>query len=135
MAKEFTYRGKTIEELMKMPLEEVIKLLPARARRTIKRGQLRKNPKLYKRILEARKAVDAGEKQKPIKTHRRDFIILPLMVGLKIGVHNGKEFQEVLIKPEMIGHPLGEYAMTRKMVKHSSPGVGASRSSRFVPVK
>ena len=63
------------------------------------------------------------------------FIILPIMIGLTIKVHNGKEFHEVLIKNSMIGHLLGEYALTRRMVKHSSPGVGASRSSKFVPVK
>jgi small subunit ribosomal protein S19 len=135
MAKQFTYRGKSIEDLKKMSLDEVIKLLPARARRSINRGQLKKNQRLYKRIIEARKAVDLETQQKVIKTHRRDFIILPIMIGLKINVHNGKEFNEVLIKPEMIGHPLGEYALTRRMVKHSTPGVGASRSSKFVPVK
>ncbi len=135
MVREFNYRGKKIEELIKMPLDEVIKLMPARARRAIKRGLLKNNPRLVKRIKEARKTVDSGKPQNDIKTHRRSFIILPIMVGLTIKVHNGKEFYEVLIKNSMIGHALGEYAMTRKMVKHSSPGVGASRSSKFVPVK
>lgn len=135
MAKKFTYRGKTIEELNDMPMKELVKLLPARARRTIKRGQLKKNPKLMKRIKQERKTIGSEQQQKLIKTHSRNFIIIPIMVGLKINVHNGKEFHEVLILPEMIGHTLGEFAMTRKMVKHSSPGVGASRSSKFVPVK
>ena len=62
-------------------------------------------------------------------------IILPEMVGVKIGVYNGKEYTPVEVKPEMIGHRLGEFALTRKPVKHSSPGFGATRSSKFVPLK
>jgi small subunit ribosomal protein S19 len=70
-----------------------------------------------------------------IKTHVRDMIILPEMVGIKIGVHNGKEFVTVEIKPEMIGHYLGEFAITNKPVRHGTPGIGASRSSMYVPLK
>ena len=72
---------------------------------------------------------------KPIRTHLRDFIILPQMVGLTFNVYNGKEFSQVRVMPEMIGHYLGEYAPTEKVVRHSAPGVGATRSSQFVPLK
>ena len=57
------------------------------------------------------------------------------MVGLEFEIYNGKEFNRVEIKPEMIGQYLGEYSMTRKIVKHSAPGVGATRSSLFIPIK
>ena len=70
-----------------------------------------------------------------IKTHVRDLIILPEMVGLKIMIHNGKEFVSVEMKPEMIGHYLGEFAITNKPVRHGTPGIGASRSSMYVPLK
>jgi small subunit ribosomal protein S19 len=62
-------------------------------------------------------------------------IVLPEFVGRTIGVHNGQMFINVEIKAEMIGHYLGEYAMTRRSVTHSGPGVGATKSSKHVPLK
>lgn len=61
--------------------------------------------------------------------------VLPEMIGLVFSIYNGKEFVDVEVGPEMIGHFLGEFALTRKPVKHSAPGVGATRSSLFVPIK
>jgi small subunit ribosomal protein S19 len=72
---------------------------------------------------------------KPIRTHARDMVILPEMVGTTIAVHNGKEFVPVEIVPEMIGHRLGEFAITNKRVVHGRPGVGATKSSMYVPLK
>lgn len=135
MAKEFKYRGKSIEELVSLSPKELSSLLPSRSRRSIKRGLLKKNPKLVKKIEESYKLVKEGKPQKKIRTHNRSFIVIPKMIGLKVSIHNGKEFNEVLIKPEMIGHMLGEYSMTRKMVKHGGPGIGASRSSKAVKAK
>ncbi|MCD6557782.1 MAG: 30S ribosomal protein S19 [Candidatus Aenigmarchaeota archaeon] len=129
MAIKFTYRGKTLEELKKMSLDDFIALLPARQRRSLKRGLSPRQKKLLKKI-----RMFKG-KDKLIRTHARDMVILPEMVGSKIGVHNGKEFKTVEITPEMIGHYLGEFAQTRKPVKHSAPGFGATRSSKFVPLK
>ncbi len=127
MPKIFTYRGKTLEEMKKMTLEEFARLLPARERRSLlKRGLTEQQKILLKKLRSGKEFV---------KTHVRDMIIIPEMVGKKIGVYNGKEFVPVEIKPEMIGHRLGEFAPTRKRVKHSSPGVGATRSSKFVPLK
>jgi small subunit ribosomal protein S19 len=60
---------------------------------------------------------------------------LPEMVGATVAVHNGKEFTAVDITPEMIGHVLGEFAITNKPVRHGTPGIGASRSSMYVPLK
>jgi len=124
--KEFTYRGYTMEELLKMPLADIIELLPARARRTYIRGL---NPE-QQTFVEKIKSSDG-----PVRTHRREIPILPEFVGKTAMVYNGKEFQQVEIKPEMIGHALGEFAMTRRGVSHSGLGVGATRSSKFMPLK
>ncbi|ACS34501.1 30S ribosomal protein S19 [Thermococcus gammatolerans] len=129
--KEFRYRGYTLDELLNMSLEEFAKLLPARQRRSLKRGLSPEQKKLLRKIRLAKK----GKYNKPIRTHSRDMIVLPEMVGITIHVHNGKEFVPIEIKPEMIGHYLGEFALTRKIVQHGSPGVGATRSSMFVAVK
>jgi small subunit ribosomal protein S19 len=124
--KEFRYRGKSLEELQALSVNELIELLPARSRRTLKRGV----PDEHKKI---RKQMATGDPN--LKTHCRDMIILPDMVNQTIKIHNGKEFSQVTIMPEMIGHYLGEFAMTRKNVAHSSPGVGATKSSANVSVK
>ena len=124
--KEFTYRGRTMDELKKMSIEEFATLLNARTRRSIKRGTTDQQ----QRFLEHLHRTD-GE----IKTHNRDMVVLPEMVGRTIRIHNGKEFQQVTIMPEMLGHYLGEFALTRKSVKHTGPGVGATRSSKFMPLK
>lgn len=125
--KEFKYRGHTLEELQSMSLDELAKVLPARARRSLKRG-LNKEEKAFLSTIE--------KKDKEVyRTHRREMLILPQFVGKKIAVHDGKEFVLVRIEPEMIGHYLGEFAMTRKSVEHSGPGVGATRSSKYIPLK
>ncbi|WP_367114344.1 30S ribosomal protein S19 [Ferroglobus sp.] len=123
--REFRYRGYTLEELQKMTLEQIAELLPARERRKLKRGLTEQEEKLLKKL----------RKKGEARTHCRDMVILPEMVGKVVYVHNGKEFVRVEIKPEMIGHRLGEFAQTRKFEKHSGPGVGATRSSKYVPLK
>jgi small subunit ribosomal protein S19 len=124
--REFIFQGYTMDELKKMTLEEIIPMLPARAKRSLRRGMKEQHQKLLK-ALEKTDGV--------VKTHRRDFIILPQVVGKKIAIYNGKEFNEIEVKPEMIGHFLGEFALTRKSVRHTGPGVGATRSSKFMPLK
>jgi len=126
--KEFSYRGLTLEELQKLSIEELMPLLTARMRRTLKRGLTIKQEKLLKDIEKTTPGT-------PIKTHCRDMIILPNFVGHTINVHNGKEFQRVDIQPDMIGHYLGEFALTRQKVVHTGPGVGATRSSKYMPLK
>jgi small subunit ribosomal protein S19 len=126
MAK-FMFRGKSFEEVKEMNLEEFSLLLKSRQRRALKRGLPEKQKKLLEKI-----------RANPRKFHRtmcREMIILPEMVGVKIGVHSGKEYVPLEIKPEMLGHRLGEFVMTRKGVRHSAPGFGATRSSKFVPLK
>ncbi|ACB08237.1 30S ribosomal protein S19 [Candidatus Korarchaeum cryptofilum] len=130
-SREFRYRGYTLEQLQTMTLDELANVMPSRIRRTLKRGLSIENKKLLDKI---RKYKAMGI-DKVIRTHRRDMPILPEMVGSKIAVHNGKEFVEITIVPEMIGHYLGEFAMTNRIVRHGKPGKGATRSSKFVPLK
>ncbi len=134
MPKEFTYRGHTIDELQSMSMDEFIRLLPSRQRRSLQRGLTPEQRTLLENIRRARKAFEEEEKA-VVKTHARNMIILPEMVGVTVLVHNGKEFTAVEIAPEMIGHYLGEFAITHKPVKHGSPGIGASRSSMYVPLR
>ena len=124
--KEFTFKGKTTEELKKMSLNELAQLLASRQRRTIKRGFTEQQKILLKKIR-------ANEKN--IETHCRDMIILPEMIGVTIKVHQGREFVPVIIGQDMIGHCLGEFVLTRKRVAHSAPGIGATRSSASLSVK
>jgi small subunit ribosomal protein S19 len=125
--KEFTYRGFTMDELLEMPFDEALGLMPSRVRRTFSRGLNEEQKVTYDKIKDGEIEV--------VKTHRRDIPIIPQFVGRKVAVYNGKEFKEFEIKPEMIGHYLGEFSQTRRSVKHSGPGVGATRSSKFLPLK
>jgi len=134
MPREFTYRGYTLEQLQSMSMDEFINILPSRQRRSLHRGLSLEQRTLLENIRKAKEAMRKGGNV-TIKTHARDMVILPEMVGLKILVHNGKEFVPVEVKPEMIGHYLGEFAITNKPVKHGTPGIGASRSSMYVPLK
>ncbi|NWG09667.1 MAG: 30S ribosomal protein S19 [Nitrososphaerales archaeon] len=131
MVKEFKYRGYTLDQLQSMSLDAFLSLLPSRQRRSLNRGISDEKRKLLEEVRTARD----GRLKNPIKTHARDMIILPYMVGLTIHVHNGKEFVPVEIKPQMIGHYLGEYVITNKRVAHGTPGIGSSRSSLYVPLK
>ena len=126
MVKIFLFKGKTIEELQKMSLEEFAKLLPSRQRRKLLRGFNEKEKKFLERLRKS---------EKPVRTHLRDFIIIPEMNDKKVLVHNGNTWVGVNIKPEMIGRRLGEFALTRKRVIHSAPGVGATKASKFLPMK
>jgi len=126
MAK-FEFRGKSIEEIKNMTLEEFSLMIPSRQRRSLKRGLPERQKKLLEKIRK--------DPKKYHRTHSREMVILPEMVGVKIGVYNGKEYLALEIKPEMLGHRLGEFVLTRKNVKHSAPGFGATRSSKFVPLK
>jgi SSU ribosomal protein S19P len=122
---EFTYRGQKIDDLKKLSLNELADILPARQRRKIKRGLSRDHRKLLAKM----KTRDV------VRTHLRDMIVLPDMVGKTVEIHSGKVFNRVTIMPEMVGHYFGEYAMTRGRVNHGSAGVGATRSSKYVPLK
>ena len=127
MAREIKFKGIKIEDVKNLSLEEFSRLIPSNQRRTLKRGLSDRQKKLLEQI---KKYPDKFH-----KTHERDLIIIPDMVDKKIGVHNGKEFVSIFVKEEMIGHRLGEFALTRKRIAHSSPGVGATRGSKHIPLK
>ena len=129
---EFTYRGHTLEELQEMSVEEVAELLPARQRRTIERGLSPAHEKLLETARDADPEETAND---PIRTHLRDMPILPEFVGLTFSVYTGQEFERVDVEEEMIGHYLGEFQLTRTSVEHGQAGIGATRSSKFVPLK
>ncbi|MEA3282667.1 MAG: 30S ribosomal protein S19 [Euryarchaeota archaeon] len=123
---EITYRGHTISDLKKMSFQEFTELLPASQRRKINRGFTEDHKRLIQRVKDGRTM---------IRTHLRDMIILPEMIGIDLEIHDGKKFNRVSVQPEMIGHYIGEYSLTRNVVRHGSAGVGATRSSKFVPLK
>lgn len=124
--KEFTYRGKTTDELKKMSLNDFMLLANARDRRSLKRGFTDQQKILLKNI---------RSNKSNIETHCRNMIIIPEMIGITIKVYSGKEFVPVIITDEMIGHYLGEFVMTRRKVEHSAPGIGATKSSAALSVK
>ncbi len=126
--KEFALRGYSVDQLKGLSLEDLMKILPSRQRRTLRRGLNADQQTLVTRITEAHE----GE---VVRTHCRDVIVQPSFIGKRIAVFSGKEFKEVDIRPEMVGHYLGEFVLTRRFEKHSGPGVGATRSSKFLPLK
>ena len=123
---EFTYHGFRLEELQGMAISELLPVMPARTRRKITRGLTRGEENFLSRIR-------AGDDK--IRTHLRDMIIMPEMIGKEIEIYNGKEFLKVEIQPEALFHYLGEFALTRRKVAHGSAGIGATRSSKYVPLK
>ena len=125
MAKELTWRGKSEEEVKKMALKEFMDAIPTRQRRSLKRGFTDAQKSLLKRV----------EVSDNIKTHCRDLVIIPNMLGKTFRVYNGKEFVNVMVTLEMLGHCLGEFSHTRKSVSHSAAGVGATRSSKAISAR
>jgi len=122
---EFLYRGRKVADLAKMSIEELAGLLPARQRRTIKRGLVKDNKKLMTSL----------KNKDSVRTHIRNMIVMPDMVGKNLEIYNGKSFEKVEVMPEMIGHFFGEFSLTRGRVQHGAAGVGATRSSKYVPLK
>lgn len=126
--KEFTYRGKTLDELKQMDIREFAKLLKSNEKRTA----LRRYDEIQRFILSCNKKI---AKNKLIRTHLRDMIIVPRLIGLKIHIHDGRQFIPIEITGEMLGHRLGEFAITRQKVKHGAAGIGATKSSASQSVK
>jgi small subunit ribosomal protein S19 len=135
LVREFKFKGYTAEQLQSLSIENLLPLLNSRQRRSLDRRVSTYMNDDKRKLREKLKLARDGKLKGQLRTHARDMIILPDMVGLSLYVHNGKEFAQVNIRPEMIGHYLGEYAITNKRVQHGTPGVGASRSSLYVPLK
>ncbi|KAM5336493.1 small ribosomal subunit protein uS19-like [Glossophaga mutica] len=133
---KFTCRGKDLDQLLDMSCEQLVQFCSARRRRwRLNRGLRRRQHSLLRRLRKAKSRAPPVEKPAVVKTHLRDRNILPEMVGSMVGVCNGKTFSQVEIKPEMIGHHLGECSITYKPAKHGRPSIGATHSSRFIPLK
>ncbi|MBL7160370.1 MAG: 30S ribosomal protein S19 [Candidatus Aenigmarchaeota archaeon] len=124
---KFIFRGKTWEEIQDMDLKEFLEIMDSRQRRSLKRGFTDAQKALLRNI--------QADRKKFHRTKSRQMIIIPEMVGVRIGVHSGKEYVPLDVKPEMLGRRLGEFVPTRRMVKHSAPGFGATKSSKFIPLK
>ena len=129
--KDFTYRGKTFEEIKAMSLQDFAQLIPSRARRTLAKGFT----EAQKRFLAKVKKAKETQRKKPLRTHCRDMVVIPELVGMTLMIHRGKEWATIEITEEMLGHALGEFAHTRNSVKHNAPGVGATKSSASASVK
>ncbi|HEV8289622.1 MAG TPA: 30S ribosomal protein S19 [Candidatus Norongarragalinales archaeon] len=128
MARKFTYKGKSVEELQKLSHDEFVKMLPSKLRRSMRRGSVP-----VKKFMEKfRKRKGKG---KPIKTHVRQMPILPEMIGQHFKIYNGKDFVDFIPTPESLGHRLGEFSIPIKQVKHSGPGIGATRGSKAIELK
>ncbi|KIO25830.1 hypothetical protein M407DRAFT_206425 [Tulasnella calospora MUT 4182] len=153
--RSFYYRGIELDKLLDLPNEEFVELVTCRARRRFQRGLKRKPMGLIRKLRKAKKEAPPNEKPRMVKTHLRDMIVVPEMIGSVIGIYNGKVrcdrdhtlsscrltgpllqvFNSVEIKPEMVGHYIGEFSITYKPVRHGRPGIGATHSSRFIPLK
>ena len=127
--KEFTYRGKTLEELNAMSIEQFAGLCNARAKKTLKKGF---DKHILKKMEKVRKQ---GEKAKPLKTHKRDLVIIPAMVGIRFALHRGNSFETLDVTEKMLGHYLGEMVFTRKRLQHGKAGIGATKSSSAVTAR
>ncbi|XP_004364625.1 ribosomal protein S19 [Capsaspora owczarzaki ATCC 30864] len=133
--RKYSYRGVDLDQLLELSSEKLIDLVHARARRRFHRGLKRKPMALLKRLRKAKKECPALEKPATIKTHLRDMIIVPEMIGSVVGIYNGKVYNQVEIKPEMTGHYLAEFSISYKPVRHGRAGIGSTNSSRFIPLK
>ncbi|KXN72490.1 ribosomal protein S19 [Conidiobolus coronatus NRRL 28638] len=133
--KKFFFRGIELDNLLDLSSEELMDVFHCRARRRFQRGLKRKPMILIKKLRKAKKETLPNEKPAVVKTHLRDMIVVPEMIGSVIGIYNGKTFNQVEIKPEMVGHYLAEFSISYKPVKHGRPGIGATNSSRFIPLK
>ncbi|RMD40030.1 hypothetical protein DV735_g5108, partial [Chaetothyriales sp. CBS 134920] len=133
--RKFSYRGIDLDQLLDLPSSQLLNILHARARRRFNRGLKRRPMGLIKKLRKAKQEAKPNEKPDLVKTHLRDMIIVPEMIGSVVGIYSGKEFNQVEIKPEMVGHYLGEFSISYRPVKHGRPGIGATHSSRFIPLK
>lgn len=126
--KKFQYRGKTLAELQAMSVEEFAKLCKARPRRALLKG-------LDKHFMKKVDAAKRNPKSKPVRTQRRDIIVIPAMVGAKVAVHRGNSYETIDITEKMLGHYLGEFSLTRKKLQHGKAGIGATKSSTAVTAR
>lgn len=122
-SKDVYYRGQLLADLQKLGVREIARYLPSRSRRSVLR-----NFQAHEKFIQH--CEEQAVRKKKIRTHLRDLVVMPRLVGLTIGIHNGKAFHDVLITPIMVGHYLGEFALTRTKVVHGTAGIGATKGSK-----
>jgi len=127
--KENLYRGKTVEELKAMSIEQFAQLCNSRPRRALKKGGYDK-----KFLKKAEKTI-GNIKAKPVRTHNRDLVIVPQLIGTRIALHRGNSFETIDVNEKMLGHYLGEFALTRKKLSHGKAGIGATKSSTAITAR
>mmetsp|Transcript_100515 Transcript_100515/g.216874 ORF Transcript_100515/g.216874 Transcript_100515/m.216874 type:complete len:153 (-) Transcript_100515:58-516(-) len=133
--KKFTFRGVELDKLLDLSNEELLNYVHSRARRRMQRGLTRKPMALMKKLRKAKAAAGPLDRPEPVKTHLRNMLIMPEMIGSQLAIYNGKVFNQVDVKPEMVGHYFGEFSITYRPVRHGRPGIGGNNSSRFIPLK
>eukprot|EP00811_Abedinium_folium_P010930 NODE_20112_length_812_cov_8.046715.p2 GENE.NODE_20112_length_812_cov_8.046715~~NODE_20112_length_812_cov_8.046715.p2 ORF type:complete len:143 (+),score=40.03 NODE_20112_length_812_cov_8.046715:102-530(+) len=131
--KTFTYKGVELPQLLDMNIEQVMELFRARIRRKFARGLKRNYHTLLRKLRKSKKACPYGEKPVPVKTHMRNQMIIPEMIGSVVGVYNGKQYINVEVKPEMLGHYMAEFSITYKPIRHGRGGGGGGK--QFVPLR
>ena len=134
MPKIDKYRGKEKDALSQLSTEDFMPMLTSRARRALRRAASNKNM-VVRKFMKKVSAIKAKNPSKVIKTHVREAVIVPEWLGLTFAVHNGKEWKNVLISVDKLGYRLGDFSHTTGRVLHSGPGVGATRGSKFIPLK
>eukprot|EP00798_Chlamydomonas_sp_ICE-L_P009949 gene9949-7820_t len=132
--RKYTFRGVDLDQLLDMSSDQLVELFHARARRRFQRGLKRKPLALIKKLRKAKKEAEHGEKPEAVRTHLRNMIVVPEMIGSVIGVYNGKTFNQVEIKPEMVGYYLAEFSISYKPCRHGRPGLGGT-AGRFIPLR
>ena len=133
--KKQIYRGVELEKLIEFPMPQLVKMMKSRQRRRFARGIHQRYDRLIKKLRKAKKEAPYGEKPKAVRTHLRNCIVVPEMVGSIVDVYGGKYWNSVEVKADMIGHYLGEFSLTYKPIRHGKVGVGATRSSKFTSLK
>jgi len=133
MAKVEKFRGKTADELRALPADELLSLMTSRARRAMKRASSKNT--VFRKLMKKVQKIKKEDTKKVIKTHVRDAVVIPDWIGLTFGIYNGKEFKNIVITADKVGRRLGEFSHPTTRVIHSGPGVGATRGSKFIPLK
>jgi small subunit ribosomal protein S15e len=133
--KKFTYRGLELEQVLDLNQQELIDFVNARARRRIKKGMGPKYRAYVNKLKKAKAAAGPLDRPEPIKTHLRNMVIVPEMIGAQVAVYNGKVFNIAMITADMVGMFLGEFSITYRPVRHGRPGIGSNNASRFIPLK
>merc|ERR1712039_637494 len=130
--RKYSYRGVDLDKLLDMSNQDLMELFRARQRRKFSRGIKRKPISLLKKT---KRETAYGDKPEAVKTHLRNMVIVPEMIGSVVGVYNGKQYINVEIKPDMVGHYLAEFSITYKPTKHGRAGGGGKGGASFIPLK